>query len=140
MPTFQLFCCVYHSDSYSIVVIIITICHELLPPSRRDSLVKSDYACTIVQHTPLSPYTRHPCLDSVVAHIFTVYSQPHHVTASNPSLGDKSPERERVVQKNTRTEQNWSCRTQSSTHARGLSTPSYIITAQPPQSFLCRTI
>ena len=34
-----------------------------LPQSRWDSHVKSDYSCTIIQHTLISPNTRHLCLD-----------------------------------------------------------------------------
>ena len=34
------------------VLIIITICHVLLLPSRRESHVQSGFACTLIQHTP----------------------------------------------------------------------------------------
>ena len=38
---------------------IIIIYHDFLPPSRKGSHSKSDYAHTIIKHTPLSPYTWH---------------------------------------------------------------------------------
>ena len=44
-------------------VIIIIIYHDFLPPPRRGSHVKSDNTHTIIQHTPLSPYTWHLRLD-----------------------------------------------------------------------------
>ena len=31
--------------------------HDIFPPSSRASYAKPDYARTITQHTPLSPYT-----------------------------------------------------------------------------------
>ena len=36
---------------------------QFLPPSRRVSHVKSDYATTIIHHTPLSLYSKHLRLD-----------------------------------------------------------------------------
>ena len=39
-------------------MIIIIICQDLLPPSRRGCYVKADYARTIIQRTPIS-YTYH---------------------------------------------------------------------------------
>ena len=43
----------------------IIICYDLLPPLRRGSHAKSDYTHTIIQHSPLSPFTS--------GVIFTVY-------------------------------------------------------------------
>ena len=37
----------------------IIIYHDFFPPSRRGSHVKSDFAHTIIKHSPLSKYTRH---------------------------------------------------------------------------------
>ena len=42
---------------------IITICYDLLHPSRRGGHVKLDCTRTINQHAPLSPYTNHLRLD-----------------------------------------------------------------------------
>ena len=39
--------------------------------------------------------------------------QPHHVTASRPTPDDLTPEHWRMVPKNTGTEQQWQCETQS---------------------------
>ena len=52
----------YKTREYVIIYIIIKIIityHDFLPPSRRDSHVKSDYAYTIIQHTPHSQRTSH---------------------------------------------------------------------------------
>ena len=40
------------------------------------------------QHTPLSPYTWHLCLDIQYLRHFYNLSQPHRVTASHLTLGD----------------------------------------------------
>ena len=62
----------------------ITITHkwynELLPPTRRVRQVNSDCPCTIIQPTPLSPYTRHLRLDISSFTLFTVY--PNFYTLS----------------------------------------------------------
>ena len=61
-------------------------------------------------------------------------SQPHHVTASHPSSGDKPPELWREIRKNTGTKQKWTRETQYFIYAQGLSTPSYLV---PPPTSLC---
>ena len=108
------------------------------------SHVKSDYAHTLTQHTPLSSYTRGVCsythrLDFQQLRPFNSLPQPHHVTASHPSSGDNQPEAERGVRKNAGPRKIWPQRTQSSTYAPGFSTPSYLmlIVAQLLSSFLC---
>ena len=68
--------------------------------------VKSDYANSIIQNTPLSPYTRHLILDFRNWRSFSSLPQPHHVTASHHSPGDKPQERGTAVRKNTGTNQN----------------------------------
>ena len=84
------------------------IYHDILPPSRWGSHVKSDHAHTIIQHTPLSPYTRH--ISSIFRSygLFSVHTMVnrHHVTASNPSSGDNPPERARAVRENAKPTKN----------------------------------
>ena len=92
------------------------------------SHVKSYHASTIIQHIPLSPYTRHlaascALIFSNCSH-FTVY-QTSRLNSIPPYPGDKTPERRRAVRSNKGTIQNRPCETQSSTYAPGLSTPSY---------------
>ena len=62
---------------------------DFLPPPRRGSHVKSDNTRSIIQHTPLSPYTWHLSHDFqfVVSSVYRV-SQQHRVMASHPSPGD----------------------------------------------------
>ena len=52
---------------------MIIICHHYLPPSRRDSHVKSDYACTIIEHSPFSLHAGTFCGDIGSCTIFAVY-------------------------------------------------------------------
>ena len=108
-----------------IIIIITTTCHDL-PKSRRGSLVKSDYSRTIIQHTPLSPCTSHLHLDIQQLRPFYSLPQPHHVKTSNPSPGDKPPERGRAVWKKHRNQQKWPHKDQSSTYALGLYIPSHL--------------
>ena len=83
----------------------IIIYHDFLPPSRKGSHVKSDYAHTIIKHTPRSPNTTHPPLDFQKFRPIYSVIQPHHVTASHPSPGDNPPERGKEVRKNA-----WPCK------------------------------
>ena len=47
--------CIWHIiDLLGTVLIIIIICHDFIPPSKRDSNIKSDYAGTIVIIYPLA--------------------------------------------------------------------------------------
>ena len=57
----------------NLIIIIIIICHDFLPPSRMGSHVKSDYSRTIIKHSPLCPYTRHLRLDISSCAFHTVY-------------------------------------------------------------------
>ena len=61
-----------------------------LSPSIKEgcSHVKSDYAHTIIKHTPLSPYTRNLRFGFQQLRPFYILPQPHHVTASHPSPGN----------------------------------------------------
>ena len=90
---------------HTLIIIIIIIYHDFLPPSRRCSHVKSDYAHTIIKHTPLSPYTRHLGHDFQKLSPFHSLSQSHHVTTSHPSPSDNPPERGRAWRKNA-----WQCK------------------------------
>ena len=47
------------NDQQKFLEVIIIICHNLLHTSRKGSNVKSDYACILIQHKPLSPCTKH---------------------------------------------------------------------------------
>ena len=77
------------------------ICHDFLPQSRRSSHVKSDYACTIIKHSLLSPFTRHLCID--ISSCTLLYSLPQwHPTP----LGNKPPEHRKAVRNSTGTKQN----------------------------------
>ena len=68
--------------------IIIIIYHDFLPSPRRPSHVKSGNTHTIIQHTPLSLYTRHLRHDfQYVCHFYSL-PRPHHLTASHPTPGD----------------------------------------------------
>ena len=71
-------------DYGSLVTIIY---HDFLPPSKMGSHVKSDSAHTIIQNTPLSPYTKHgqkatALWFSVVGPVLQ-FTQPHNPTASH---------------------------------------------------------
>ena len=98
------------------LIIIIIICHDLRPPSRRTRHVKSDHARPIIPHVhaPLSPYTGHLRFDISTFAIFTyvMASHPPLVIYNSPSY---RPERGRAVLKNTGTKQKWQRATQSST-------------------------
>ena len=74
-----------------IFISVIKICLDLLPRSRKGSRVMSDNVHIIIQNTPLSPYTRHLAVISVV----TPFLQ---FTAS---AGDKKSERGSAVRNNT---------------------------------------
>ena len=114
-------------------------CHYILPPPRRGSHVKSDYARTIIQHTAPSTYTRHLRLDITKLRYLKSLPQPHHVTACHPSPGDKPPWRGRAVRNNTRIIQKRLRETQFSTYTQRLSTHGFIlrIVEQTPLSSLC---
>ena len=73
--------------------------HNSLPPSRRGSHVKSDYARTIIQHSLLNPYSSHLRLDFQSLCSLHTFPQQHRVTANHPFQGDKLPKRWTVVQK-----------------------------------------
>ena len=66
----------------------IIIYNYFLPPPRRCCHVKSDNTLTIIQYSPLNPYTLHPLLHFQYLLRFYSLSQPHHLTASHPSPGD----------------------------------------------------
>ena len=61
------------SKQFTLIEIILIIYHGFLPPLRRGSNVKSDYARTIVKHTLLSPYTSHLRLVFGSFALFTAY-------------------------------------------------------------------
>ena len=112
----------------------------IFPPWRRVSRVMSDYALTIIQHSPLSTDSLYPCLDfSSCMRPFHILPQPHHVTASHRSPSVIPPDGWRTVRKNPGTKQQRSHRIQLSTYVPGLSTPSYLscILPQPPPLFFC---
>ena len=85
---------VYHGAPYIFLIYMIKCgwlgCH-----------VKSDYARTTFQHTPCMPYTSHLPLDFQQLRPSYSLPQPHHITASHHSRGDKPPERVRTVRNNT---------------------------------------
>ena len=85
----------------------------------------SDYAHMIIHHTPLSPYTKHLCLDSQQLHPFYSLPQLHHVTASAP-IQARIHQRVEWRFKRTQDQAKMACQTKSSTHTPGLSTPSYL--------------
>ena len=68
---------------------MIIICIDSFPPSRRGSHVMSDYARTIIQHTPLSHRLGTCTLISVVAPIDICSCDPLQVN-SNQSVGGRS--------------------------------------------------
>ena len=113
---------------------LIIICHDLLPPSRRGSHVKSDFSCTIFQHSPLSPYTtKNLCFD--ISSCTLLQSTPNEsCNGIPPSPGHTPPEHGRIVWKNTDYSKNDPVKLKSSTYAPGLSTLSNLlcIVAQPP--------
>ena len=86
--------------SMVIIIYMIIIYHDFLHSLIRGSHVKSDYACTITQHSPLSLYTRY--LFPVFSSCFLFHNLPqtYHVTASQTSTGDNKPERRQTVRKN----------------------------------------
>ena len=102
------------------------ICHDLL---HHQKLVVRLFMYHYPKYTTY-PYTGYLSLDICSCVFFMVYPP---ASASQPSPGDKSPERGRAVRKN-RTTQKLPIETQSSNYAPGLSTPSYLssIIAQPP--------
>ena len=67
-----------------IIIIIIIIIHDLLSPSRRGCHVKPDNALTIIQYTPLSPYTRQLRLGYQQLRPFTLH--PNRVMVRHPTL------------------------------------------------------
>ena len=74
-----------------------------------------------------------------VAAPFLEFTPTHHVTAFHPSSGDMS-QSARGQSGRHRAKQKWQRKTQSSTYAPGLSTPSYlsrIIAQLPPSSPCC---
>ena len=62
----------YFQFFYNLIIIII-MCHDLLPPSRRGSNVKLDCARIIIEYKSPRPYTRHLRLYISCCTIFTVY-------------------------------------------------------------------
>ena len=66
---------------------MLIIHHDLPCPSSRGSHVKTDYAHTIIQHTPSSQYTGHLRLDISSCGPSTVYNTPLQVR-SNQSAGE----------------------------------------------------
>ena len=103
-------------------------------------MFKSDYAHTIIQHTPICPYTRTRYFGPDFQQLRPFYSldNRHQVTISHPSSGDNIPEREGEPKERT-AQQKLSRETQSSKYAPGFSTPSCVsrIVAQPPPPSLC---
>ena len=108
----------------ALVLIIIITCHDILPPSRRVSHVKSDYARTNTQHTLNIPkYTR---LDLQLWLRFNSLLQRHRVTVSHPSTGYKPLSSWGRSDKISRTN---GCVKLKHLHtfAPGISTPSYLL-------------
>ena len=102
----------------------IIIYHDFLPLSRKGSHIKSDYAHTIIQQAPFSPYNRHLRLYFQKLHSFNSLPQAHQVTASHPFPGDSPPKRGRAVRKNAGLSKNARVKLNHLPHVPRFSTPS----------------
>ena len=86
--------------------------------------MSSQITHTIIEHTPLSTYTRHLPLDFQQLCPFYSLSQPYHVTASHPLQVTTNRAREGGT-KEHRANQRHQHETHSVTYVPGLSTLSY---------------
>ena len=103
--------------------------------------VKSDYALAIIHHSTLTHIPAACEFTSIVAPFFTVHPNSASCTGIRPHYtGVKPPERIRAVRKISENRQQWPRRTQQSSYAPGLYTPSSLsrIVTQPRPSSLNR--